>query len=134
MKNFWEILLYNIAFVGAWHVVDFVLCVYGSPSWFDFRRKRYQMFKWEKNGKWYVKYLKIKLWKDLVPTHVGKQGFSFHPLFRRFPSGNLPGRMGSFPVRVLRGARGDFQSLPAGTDFRLFDSAGQPALCGDPAV
>ena len=76
MKNFWEILLYNIAFVGAWHVVAFVLCVYGSPSWFDFRRKRYQMFKWEKNGKWYVKYLKIKLWKDLVPTHVGKQGFS----------------------------------------------------------
>ena len=56
MKNFWEILLYNIAFVGAWHVVAFVLCVYGSPSWFDFRRKRYQMFKWEKNGKWYVKY------------------------------------------------------------------------------
>ena len=76
MKNFWEILIYNIAFVGAWHVVAFVLCVYGSPSWFDFRRKRYQMFKWEKNGKWYVKYLKIKLWKDLVPTHVGKQGFS----------------------------------------------------------
>ena len=30
----------------------------------------------KKNGKWYVKYLKIKLWKDLVPTHVGKQGFS----------------------------------------------------------
>ena len=28
MKNFWEILLYNIAFVGAWHVVAFVLCVY----------------------------------------------------------------------------------------------------------
>ena len=98
MKNFWEILLYNIAFVGAWHVVAFVLCVYGSPSWFDFRRKRYQMFKWEKNGKWYVKYLKIKL--EGSRSHpCGKQGFSgssgyrgsFHPLFRRFPSGNLPG-------------------------------------------
>ncbi len=76
MKNFWEILLYNIAFIGAWHVVAFVLCVHGSSSWFDFRRKRYRVFKWEKNGRWYVKYLKIKWWKDLVPTHVGKQGFS----------------------------------------------------------
>lgn len=74
--NFWKILLYNIVFVGAWHTAAFLLCVYGNPSWFDFRRKRYQSFKWEKNGKWYVKHLKIKKWKDLVPSYVGKEGFS----------------------------------------------------------
>ena len=74
--SFWKILLYNAIFIAIWHVAAFLLCVYGNTSWFDFRRKRYQIFKWEKNGRWYVKYLKIKLWKDLVPTHVGKDGFS----------------------------------------------------------
>lgn len=73
IQNLW---ILNIIFMLVWHILCFVACVYINTKYFDWNRKMYQMKKWEKNGKWYVSHLAIKKWKDLLPQHVGKDGFS----------------------------------------------------------
>ncbi len=45
-------------------------------KYFDHKRKIYQKKDWEKNGRWYKEKLKIHKWKDILPQHVGKDGFS----------------------------------------------------------
>lgn len=66
----------NIFICAIWHFLVFVICITIKPSTFDYKRKCYQIKKWEKNGKWYDKKLKIKKWKDIIPQHIGKDGFS----------------------------------------------------------
>ncbi len=65
-----------ILFAALWHLCVFYLGTHGSEARFDFRKKRYRAFKWEKDGKWYQKYLKIKSWKDRLPQRVPDDGFS----------------------------------------------------------
>lgn len=71
-----NILFINILLMAIWHLICFLLCVYLNPSHFNYNKKRYQAKDWEQNGKWYAKNLKIKSWKDKLPQHIGKNGFS----------------------------------------------------------
>lgn len=69
-------LLINLLLGTIWHFATFFLCISIKIEHFDSSRARYQPRKWEKNGKWYADYLKINKWKDFLPQHVGKDGFS----------------------------------------------------------
>ena len=71
-----SIFLCNVMIVGAWHIVVFIACIKLPESTFDASKKRYLPKKWEHNGRWYKEKLKIQLWKDKVPQHIGKDGFS----------------------------------------------------------
>lgn len=71
-----DMLIWNIMIVAAWHIVVFIACVKLPPSTFDASKSRYQSRAWEHNGRWYKDKLKINLWKDRVPQHIGKGGFS----------------------------------------------------------
>ena len=67
---------WNVMIVTIWHVVIFIACVKLPNTTFDSSRHRYQAMRWEHGGRWYRDYLKINLWKDKVPQHIGKDGFS----------------------------------------------------------
>lgn len=59
-----------------WHISSFLLCVNLKGEVFNYKRNCYKPQKWEKNGRWYKDKLKINSWKDILPQHVGKDGFS----------------------------------------------------------
>ena len=69
-------LLINLLLGTIWHYATFFLCISIKIEHFDSKRARYQPRKWEKNGKWYADHLKINKWKDFLPQHIGKDGFS----------------------------------------------------------
>lgn len=69
-------LLINLLLGAVWHYATFFLCISMNKSAFDSRRKIYQPHKWEKDGKFYNDVLKINKWKDFLPQHVDKDGFS----------------------------------------------------------
>lgn len=71
-----QIITINILMFTVWHFVVFIACILISPSAFDCKKQCYRPIDWEKSGKWYSTHLKIKKWKDLVPQHIGKHGFS----------------------------------------------------------
>ncbi len=71
-----NILFINILSMAIWHLTCFLLCVYLNPKHFNYKKQRYQAKAWEQNGKWYANNLKIKAWKDKLPQHIGKNGFS----------------------------------------------------------
>lgn len=68
--------LLTFIFCLLWHLFILYLCVHKNESAFDCNRPMYRQREWENNGKWYVKYLKITKWKDLLPQHIAKDGFS----------------------------------------------------------
>ena len=67
---------WNLVIVGAYHLIIFVICVKLPQSAFDENKPRYQMKKFERNGKFYKQTLKINVWKEHVPQFTGKNGFS----------------------------------------------------------
>ncbi len=69
-------LLVNIVLGAVWHYGIFFLCISVSTSVFDCNRKIYLPHKWERDGKFYQDILKINRWKDFLPQHIGKDGFS----------------------------------------------------------
>ncbi len=69
-------LLINLLLGTIWHYATFFLCISIKTEHFDANRARYRPRKWEKNGKWYADHLKINKWKDFLPQHIGKDGFS----------------------------------------------------------
>lgn len=71
-----QIFFWNAVIVAAWHVAVFIACVKLPASTFDAAKKRYLAKGWERGGRWYKDHLKINLWKDRVPQHIGKDGFS----------------------------------------------------------
>ncbi|MGN0470510.1 MAG: hypothetical protein ACI4GV_06315 [Acutalibacteraceae bacterium] len=75
-QPFLNALLINILLGAVWHYATFFLCISINKSAFDPNRKMYQPHKWEKGGKFYSDVLKINKWKDFLPQHVGKDGFS----------------------------------------------------------
>lgn len=75
-QPFFDALLINILLGAVWHYATFFLCISMNKSFFDPNRKMYQPRKWEKGGKFYSDVLKINKWKDFLPQHVGKDGFS----------------------------------------------------------
>ena len=67
---------WNIIIVSAYHFIIFAICVKLPQSSFDENKSRYQMKKFERNGKFYKQTLKINVWKEHVPQFTGKDGFS----------------------------------------------------------
>ncbi len=75
-QPFWNALILNILLGTAWHTVTFLLCVYKNPAAFSPRRKIYHPRSWEREGRLYAEMLRINRWKDYLPRHNGKNGFS----------------------------------------------------------
>jgi glycosyl-4,4'-diaponeurosporenoate acyltransferase len=69
-------LVWNFAIIGFWHLVCFIACQKLPESTFDPARSRYLPKSWERGGRWYRDTLKINLWKDKLPQHIGKGDFS----------------------------------------------------------
>ena len=69
-------MIVNILLGGVWHLISFVICVSVDTSFFDPGKKMYLPHKWERNGRIYSDVLKINKWKDNLPQHIGKDGFS----------------------------------------------------------
>ena len=64
---------WNIIIVSAYHFIIFAICVKLPQSSFDENKSRYQMKKFERNGKFYKQTLKINVWKEHVPQFTGKR-------------------------------------------------------------
>lgn len=75
-EPFFNALIINIMIGCAWHFITFIICISVDTSFFDSAKKQYRPRKWERGGKFYSDILKINKWKDLVPQHIGKDGFS----------------------------------------------------------
>lgn len=60
----------------AWHYAILFVCISIDDSVFSPQRKLYRPHKWERGGKFYSDVLKINKWKDFLPQHIGKDGFS----------------------------------------------------------
>jgi glycosyl-4,4'-diaponeurosporenoate acyltransferase len=78
LKNlsFLNMLVWNLVLIGLWHLVVFLACTKSPNSRFDPEKGRYAAKPWEHGGRWYRDNLKIQLWKDRLPQHIGKDGFS----------------------------------------------------------
>lgn len=66
----------NFSLMVLWQFLVLIVCQRLNEKTFDYRRNIYKSKKFENNGKFYVKYLKIKKWKDKLPQYVSKNGFS----------------------------------------------------------
>jgi len=66
----------NFIFGVIWHYAVLFVCISIDDSVFDPNRKIYRVRKWENEGKFYSDVLKINKWKDFLPQHIGKDGFS----------------------------------------------------------
>lgn len=75
-KNLFEIIVLNIVFILAWDFIIFCACKMLNESHFDYKKYMYEIKYWEDNGNWYIKKLKIKAWKDVLPQYISKNGFS----------------------------------------------------------
>lgn len=82
---------------------------------FDERRRRYQPFFWEENGKWYQRKLKIKSWKDRLPQKVPEGGFSKEHL-----DGVSVEYLNQFILETCRGEWIHFSNALLGILFLLF--------------
>ncbi len=75
-QPFLNALLINILLGTVWHYATFFLCVFKNKKSFSPDLKMFRPHKWEKDGKFYADILKINKWKDCLPQHIGKDGFS----------------------------------------------------------
>lgn len=66
----------NIFLIIIWDLLIFLLCIKLDKKFFSPDRRLFQIRKWERDGQFYTNVLHIKKWKDLLPQHIGKNGFS----------------------------------------------------------
>lgn len=66
----------NILLGTAWHLASFLVCIFRNRSSFSPDKRMYRAHKFEKDGRIYSDVLKINRWKDALPQHIGKGGFS----------------------------------------------------------
>lgn len=71
-----HIFIINLILIAIWHIASFIACITIKGDIFNNRKKQYQPYKWERNGRWYKEKLKINRWKDILPQYIGKDGFS----------------------------------------------------------
>ena len=69
-------LIINIFLCIAWHCASLFLCISISPCNFSPEKRLYRPHRWEKDGRFYSSVMHINKWKDRLPQHVGKNGFS----------------------------------------------------------
>ncbi len=71
-----NIVIINFIAMIAWHLIILVISSNLKLSFFDPCKPPYASQKWENNGSIYIKKLNIKKWKDFLPQHIAKGGFS----------------------------------------------------------
>ncbi len=71
-----EALFINLLLGTIWHFATFFICISVNPKMFDPNKPWYRSRKWEREGKFYNDYFKINKWKDFLPQHIDKDGFS----------------------------------------------------------
>ena len=71
-----DAVIINILLGALWHYITYIVCITAGNSFFDSFKKMYQPRKWEKGGRFYSDLLKINKWKDILPQHIEKNGFS----------------------------------------------------------
>jgi len=78
LKNasFFGLFFWNSFIMGMWTWVTFLLCERMPKSSLNPKKSCFMAHPWERNGRWYRDNLKIQSWKDRLPYHVGKGGFS----------------------------------------------------------
>lgn len=78
LKNtsFLKLFFGNAFIVGMWYWLMFLVCQRLPDSVLDPGRSRFAARPWERGGRWYRDNLRINLWKDRLPQHVGNGGFS----------------------------------------------------------
>lgn len=72
----YQIWILNAVLISIWHIVIWMFCVYADASFFVNSKLICKTCKWEKNGQFYTRFLKIKKWKDKLPQYTAKGGFS----------------------------------------------------------
>lgn len=72
----YKVLIINVILGIIWHISMLFICVAKNTSTFSPEKRLYRPHKWEKGGKIYSDILKINRWKDMLPQHIGKNGFS----------------------------------------------------------
>ena len=70
------VFLVNSFLIALWHYIVYNICISLDVSFFDENKKIYRPFRWERDGKIYSDKLRIQKWKDYLPVHTGKNGFS----------------------------------------------------------
>lgn len=71
-----NVIISNIFLMLCWNMIILLFSKNLNRSVFDPKRKIYKQKPWEMDGKFYTRFLHIKKWKDHLPQHVGKSGFS----------------------------------------------------------
>lgn len=66
----------NTASILLWYLFVLIFAKKLNKKFFSPEKALYREYAFEKNGDVYVKVFKIKKWKDKLPQHVGKDGFS----------------------------------------------------------
>ncbi len=74
--SIWTTLIINILLGIAWHCAAFFMCIAIDLSRFSPDKRLYRPHRWEKEGRFYSDVLHINRWKDDLPQHIGKNGFS----------------------------------------------------------
>lgn len=69
------IIFINLSLMLLWYGIVTILSKTLSVSLFNPEKKLYKERSWEKGGKLYFSF-GVKKWKDKLPAHVGKNGFS----------------------------------------------------------
>lgn len=71
-----QTIITNIFLIIIWNIMVLFLSIKLDKKTFDPCRNIFNEKKWEKKGQFYSKVLHIKKWKDILPQHIGKDGFS----------------------------------------------------------
>jgi glycosyl-4,4'-diaponeurosporenoate acyltransferase len=61
--------------IVVWHLLVFTVAKLAPGSYFN-EKRLLPITKWELGRSFYVKILRIDVWKNALPQHVGKTGFS----------------------------------------------------------
>ena len=77
------LLCFDGLFLTALHGVLLYCCKKLRPQTLQHSRRRFRLRKWEQGGRFYRNVLKIHRWKDRMPQHIGKDGFSKAKLEQR---------------------------------------------------
>lgn len=71
-----HLLILNGLLLTIQHVGLLYFCKKLRPQTLSYQRRRFCLRKWERCGQIYRTVLKIHRWKDRVPQHIGRDGFS----------------------------------------------------------
>lgn len=81
------------------HGVLLFSCIRLKAETLRYDRRRFALRRWEQSGRFYREVMKIHLWKDKVPQHIGRDGFSKARLEKRL----TPDYLDAFLRETCRG-------------------------------